>query len=126
NEQPALDDIVTFQRQQKRMADLLDSLEGLQFLFRMASAVWVGRAHVTVNDLDGLDEAARGFGLPDIAETTPAQPVDQAVARDRLGVADDLQCHEAILERAPRRGGESAVVRCFLSLAWKFATRKST
>jgi hypothetical protein len=39
-----------------------------------------------VNELDGLEQAAGGLALPDLAEAAAAQALDQAVSGDRLGV----------------------------------------
>ena len=41
---------------------------------------------VAVDELDGLEEAAGGFALPDLAEAAAAEPLDEPVAGDRLGL----------------------------------------
>ncbi len=67
--QPAVDDVVAVQREQVRVADLLDPLERLEFLLGVADEVVVLTAQVAVDDLDGLEDAAGRFGPPDFAET---------------------------------------------------------
>ena len=49
-----------------------------------------------MDDLDGLVQTTWGLGLPDLAKPAPADPFDQAVARDRLAIGIDLQGHVKI------------------------------
>ena len=70
--------------------------EGPEFLLGVPRAVRVDRPQVAVDELDGLVQAARGLGLPDLAEAAAAEPLDEAVAGDGLGVGVDAQGHDAI------------------------------
>ena len=88
----AVDDVEAFEREDERMADGLDALEGLEFLLG-ALAVLAGGVEVAVDELDGLEQAAGGLGFPDFAEAAAAQPLDQPVAGDRFGLGFDANGH---------------------------------
>ena len=95
DDQFAVDDLDAVHRQDERMADLLDALEGLQFLLG-AGAVHVEGIEVAVDELDGLEQAARGLALPDFAEAAAAQRLDQAVAGNRLRIGFPQKTHGSI------------------------------
>ena len=63
------------------MAGGLDALQRPQFLGGGRAAL-----EVAEDELDGLEEAAGGLALPDLAEAAAAQRLDEAVARDGGGV----------------------------------------
>ena len=81
----AVDVVDAFDGADERMADLLDALQGAEFLLG-PDAVLVERVEVAVDELDGLVDAAGSFAFPDFAETARTQRFDQAVAGDRFGV----------------------------------------
>src|SRR5262249_9214971 len=99
----AVDDVVALEREDERMADGLDSAEGLEFLFG-AVAVVAGRFEVAEDELDGLVDAPGRLALPDLAKAAPAQPLDEPVAGYGFGRAFDPDCHRGILaDGAPGR-----------------------
>ena len=65
------------------MAHVLDARHGLALLLG-AGAIDVQRVEVAENELDGLEQPAGGFTLPDFPEPAPAERLDQAIARQRL------------------------------------------
>src|SRR5262245_18978399 len=85
NAQFPVDDYDAVKRANEWMADFLDAVERLHFLFG-ADAFDVERIEIAVDDLDGFGEAAGGLAFPDFAESTAAQRLDQAISRDGLGV----------------------------------------
>ena len=74
------------------MTDLLDPVEGF-FLLLGPFAVFAGFVEVAVDELDGLVEATGRFAFPDLAETAPADPLDEAVARNRFGQRGQCGSH---------------------------------
>src|SRR5438034_10442653 len=76
------DDIDALDAEDERMVDFLDAVECLQLLSGRHFAVAVVEA--ALHELDGFGNAARRFGLPNVAETALAQWLDERVARDRL------------------------------------------
>src|SRR5438270_2896811 len=91
------------------MVDRLDALEGLELLIGAGVLVAerVGLAELAVDDLDGLEQPAGGLAFPDLAETADAQPLDEAVAGDGLGVGFDADSHTTI----PRRSADGPLGR---------------
>src|SRR5207302_1712655 len=85
DDQLAGGDLDAVERADEGVADLLDALQGVEFLFS-AGAVHVERVEVAVDELDGLEQAARRLALPDFAEAAAAQGLDQAIPGYRLGV----------------------------------------
>src|SRR5262249_36750120 len=79
--------------------------DGLEFLLG-ALGFPAGGIEFAVDELDRLEEPAGGLGLPDFAEAAAAEPFDQPITRNRLGVALDSDRHEHVLVRrlAARRG----------------------
>src|SRR5262249_15198264 len=98
----AVDDVEAFQGQDVGVADRLDAAEGLQLLFGPL-ALFAEVLEVAVDELDGLEQAAGGFGLPDLAKAAAAQALEEPVAGDGLSQSFDPQRHGRILE--PARGG---------------------
>src|SRR5262249_45209868 len=84
------------------VADGLDAAEGLQLLLG-ALAVVAGGGEVAEDELDGLEEAAGGLALPDLAEAAAAEALDEPVFGDRLGVAFDPARHGCIPGVTSRR-----------------------
>ena len=82
-----VDDLDTFERQQERVANLLDAAKRLELL--LGAAV----AHVAVDDLDGLGKTTRRRGLPHLAITAGAKALEQLVARDGFGARLRKDCH---------------------------------
>ncbi len=72
-------------RQQKRMANRLDMLDGPQ-LFLGPNAVVVQAVEVAINELDRLENAARRLALPDFAKTPRTQRFDQAITSYGFGI----------------------------------------
>ena len=62
NEQPAIDDFNSFQREQEWMAHVADAFQGAQ-LVRGSPLVVLAE-----DEFDGFGEPARRFGAPDLAE----------------------------------------------------------
>src|SRR5262249_2972921 len=87
-----VDDVEALQREDEGVADGDDPLQGLELLAG-AGGVVVGGFQVAVDELDRLEQAAGGFGLPDLPEAAPAQALDQPVAGERLGHAFDAYRH---------------------------------
>jgi hypothetical protein len=82
-----VNDIEAFQRQDERMMDGLDAIKGLELLVGSGVIVAGLGAKVAVHELDGFEEPARSLGFPDFAEAAPADPLNEAVALDRLRTA---------------------------------------
>ena len=80
-DQHAVEDLDAFEGEEEGVADALDALDGFPFLGGEAAA-GVG---VAADELDGLEEAAGGLALPDLAEAAAAQRLDEPVAGQRLG-----------------------------------------
>src|SRR5262249_12656434 len=74
-----------FDGEQERVAQVLDALNGQQLIGGGTGAVVQGTA-VAVDELDRLDQSARGLTLPDLAEAALAQRRDQAIARNGFSV----------------------------------------
>jgi hypothetical protein len=68
------------------VSDLLDALEGFEFLFGVANEVGILGAEVAVDDLDGLEDAAGGFALPDFAEPARPEPFEEPIAWNGFGL----------------------------------------
>ncbi len=86
DDQLAFDFLDLLESADERMANLLDALQGVHFLLG-ADAFPVEGIEVAVDKLDGLEQAAWSFALPDLAEAAAAQRFDQAIAWNRLGVS---------------------------------------
>ena len=74
------DDLDPLEREQERVPHPLDAIEGFQLAGR---AVFVQEA---IDELDRLDQLARGFGGPDFAVAAGADPLHELVAWNRLVV----------------------------------------
>ena len=74
------------------MADRLDLEECIEFLVELVGIARIGAIRAG-DELDGFEQAAGRFGFPDFAEPAGPQPLEQPVARDRLGVRFDSQRH---------------------------------
>src|SRR5262249_39057677 len=79
----ASDNFDSIEGQDERMANRLDPVEGFKFLARLR-AIRLQPCQVAVDELDGLEKSSGRFALPNVAETTPSQELDEAIARDRL------------------------------------------
>src|SRR5262245_704495 len=100
------------------MADALDAAERGQLLLdhRFLAVAATQRA---VDQLDGLEQSARGLGFPDFAETALAQRLHELVAGDRFDRLGEFDNHTRFRVdglRLPATGG-SAAVRLNLRLA---------
>ena len=78
--------------QQKRMANGLDVLHGLELVLG-PTADAAQAVDVAVDELDGLEDAARGFAFPNFAEPACTQLLEQAVAGDRLSIGFFFENH---------------------------------
>ena len=67
DDQFAADDVDAFDREDERVADFLDPLQGLVFLLGTESVAVEG-IEVAVDELDGLVDAAGGDAFPHLAE----------------------------------------------------------
>src|SRR5262249_39753425 len=69
---------------------------------------------VAVDELDGLEQAPRRLGLPDLAEAAAAQAFQEAVARDGLGSSFDPHCHEVVRDEVgtPHPAGGDLLAVC--------------
>ena len=66
--------------------------------------VLVHRVEVAEDELDGLEDAAGGLDLPDLAEAAAAEPLDQPVARSGPGSSSWLTRRTGIWENRPLAG----------------------
>ena len=73
-DQHPVEDLDPFQGEEEGVADALDALDGLAFLGGEAAA----GVRVAGDELDGLEQAAGGLALPDLAEAAAAEAFDQA------------------------------------------------
>ena len=97
------------------MADGLDAAQGFEFLLGATAVGAVGGLQVAVDELDGLEQAAGGLGLPDFAEAAAAQALDQPVAGDGLGSSfrsappftSSLRAVDCLLPSFPKRWGNT-------------------
>src|SRR5207249_1259438 len=85
NDQLAVDALHPLHGKEERMADCLDVLNGLQFLFGRGAGGVEG-ATAALNELDRLEQTARRLALPHLAEAAAPQRFEQAVAWNRLQV----------------------------------------
>jgi hypothetical protein len=85
DDQFAVRDLDAIQGKDERVANLLDALQGTEFLLG-AGALHVEGVEVAEDEFDGLEEAAGGLALPDLAEAAAAEGADEAVAGDGFGV----------------------------------------
>src|SRR5262249_33783002 len=92
----AVDDLDAVHGQDERVADLLDAVEGLELLLG-AGPVHVEGVEVAEDELDRLEQPARGLALPGLAEAATPQGLDQAVTGDGLLVGLPRQAHGSIL-----------------------------
>ena len=99
--EPAADQVVAVDRQQVRVADRLDALEGAEFLKGELRAGRVHDPQVAVDDLDRLEQPAGRLGLPDFAVPAAAEPFQEPVAGDRFSAGSDPDGHG---KRSLRRG----------------------
>ena len=83
DDQLAVDDVEAFQRQDIRVMDRLDAVEAFEFL--LGRPLSPAARQVAVDELDGLEQAARGFGAPDLAEAADAEGSRRRVAGDGFG-----------------------------------------
>src|SRR5262245_13625407 len=74
------------------MPDRLDPIERFEFLLGRL-AVIAGAFEVAVHEFNRLVHSTRRFDLPDLAVPSAAEPFDEAIARDWLGVSDGLHVH---------------------------------
>ena len=81
----AVDDLEPLDGQDERVADRLDAVERLVLLLGRLVVLASSAVEVAEDELDRLVDAARRLALPHLAEPAAAEPLDQAVARDRLG-----------------------------------------
>ncbi len=88
-----LHDLDEIHGQDERVPDFLDTVEGVQLLLG-TGAVGVEGVEVAEDELDGLEDTARRFALPDFAEAAASQGFDQAIAGERLfaGFAHQTHC----------------------------------
>ena len=93
DQQLALNDVVTFEREQVGMSDRLKALQGAQLLLGMPGSVLVDGSQVAVDDLDGLHQAARSLRLPNLAKAAAANSLQQAIARNGFDVRLDTERH---------------------------------
>src|SRR5207248_1177262 len=94
------DDPNEVHRHDEGMADLLDTVEGLEFLLG-ADALVVQRVEVAEDEFNSLEEAAGGLAFPGLAEAAAAEGLDQAIAGDRLRVGFSDEAHELVLLLPP-------------------------
>ena len=59
----AVEDFDALERQDKRVPDLLDLLQGSELL------AGLGIGELSIDELDRLEQTARSLGLPDLAKT---------------------------------------------------------
>ena len=79
----AIDDVEAFEREDIRVADRLDPVQSLQFLFGGAAFV-LGGVQIPEHELHRFKEPTGGFDLPNFAETAATESLDQAVATELL------------------------------------------
>src|SRR5437762_1887858 len=91
----AVDDVVPFKRKDVRVADGLDPAQCLELLLG-AHTVFAGFLKIAKDKLDCLEETARRFRLPHLAESTATDPFDKSVASNRFGLRLDPDRHEYI------------------------------
>src|SRR5262249_19148068 len=96
DEELAVDDVVALQGEDVGVAYGLDAAERLQLLLGALPLV-AGLLEVAVDELDGLEQPARGLGLPDFTEAAAAQALDEPVAGDGLSVTFDPHRHGSAL-----------------------------
>src|SRR5262245_48107867 len=83
------------------MADRFDAIQRLELLLDGRLAPFGRAAERAVDELDGLEDAAGGLGLPDFAETARAEALDELVARNRLRLRVGSSGHQ----HGPDAGG---------------------
>src|SRR6266542_2268897 len=71
--------------------------ESLEFLGRSSAVRIISRLQIAKHEFDGFEQTARCFGLPNFAKATPAQTLDEPVARNRFGVRFDPHRHGGVL-----------------------------
>jgi hypothetical protein len=84
DDQLAVEVLETLQRQQERVPDSLDPLQGTQFLLGARAG------QVAEDDLDGLDEPTRSGRLPYLAVAAETDALQEMVA------GDDLDTHGCV------------------------------
>src|SRR5262249_4775981 len=80
DDQSSLDDLKAVQREDVRMADRFDAVEGLQLLVQPCRI----QGGAPLNDLDGLEQATGGLGFPDLAEPARTNALDEPIPGDRF------------------------------------------
>src|SRR5437660_12665709 len=75
----------------------LDATESFELL--LGTAAVLDGLQIAVDELDGLEEAAGRFRLPDLAKAAAAEPLNKPIARNRFSVTLDPHRH-----RHPRSG----------------------
>src|SRR5262249_29094241 len=78
DQEPAVDHLVTLERQEEGVADRLDPVQ------RAALLLGARAGHVAEDDLQRLEDPAWGLTLPDLAVATRTEPIKKVIARDRL------------------------------------------
>ncbi len=92
NQQLAVDNVVAFERENIGMTDGLHAAEGFELLFGPLS-VRAGGLQVSVDKLDGFEQPAGSFTLPNLPESASAQALDELVTGDRLCSAFEPYWH---------------------------------
>src|SRR5437660_8784835 len=85
------------------MMDRLDAAQGFEFLNGARAVAVVRSLEIAMNELDGFEQSPGGFGFPDFTESTPAEPLDELIARNGFRVRFNPYRH-----RHPRTGSQAA------------------
>src|SRR5262249_53283415 len=101
----AVHDVDPLDRQDERVAHLLDPLQGVELLAGPAVPGRIG-VQVAEHELDGLEDLARGLAQPHFAEPAGPERLDEAVPGDGflVGVAD--HAHGAVRADGQRTAPE--------------------
>src|SRR5271166_1986112 len=84
DDQLVFDDLDALHRQDKRVPNRLDALDGTQLL--LGGGVAIQRIGTALNEFNRLEQAARRLALPHLAEAATAQRLNQAITGNRLGI----------------------------------------
>src|SRR5262249_33456999 len=85
------------------MANRFDAIKRFQLLIGWP-AVFSSVVKVAVDEFDGFENAARRLGLPDFAESTPANSLNQPVTRQWLRDGGGRRRHGLFQLRRPWPG----------------------
>src|SRR5262245_2977679 len=88
----ALDHLDAVHAEDEWVAHFLDAVERLHLLLG-ARAIDIQRVEIAEDELDGLEEPARGLALPDLAEAAAAERLDETVPGDWLRVGFSKNAH---------------------------------